>query len=191
MTVNWYDLNYDIIRKNYYEINCYRDIRKKDNKKIVPTFISNRGYKRISLIIEEKSKAKKYSIHRLVASTFIIVKEKHQNIVNHKDCNKQNNYYKNLEWSTQSENNLHAYDNNLATTKNQNHHFSVYSDDFIHRECHLLEKKMTIYDIIKELKIIDLNMYSRSSKEYQRIRFIIKSIRGKKCHRDIVLKYNF
>lgn len=47
-----------------------------------------------------------YHIHRLVAETYIenLLNKKE---VNHKDGNKHNNYYKNLEWVTPSENHLH------------------------------------------------------------------------------------
>jgi len=51
---------------------------------------------------------KQYSIHRLVAITWIKNKENLPQ-VNHKKGNKKNNYYKELEWCTQAQNNLHAY----------------------------------------------------------------------------------
>ncbi len=47
------------------------------------------------------------SVHKLVAVHFLeFVSGK--NLINHKDGNKENNYYMNLEWCTQRENNIHA-----------------------------------------------------------------------------------
>ena len=78
--------------------------------RFLSTKITN-GYENITLC--EKS----YSIHRLVALTFIPIPEKYNNlnkddlIVNHKDCNKLNNNLDNLEWLTQKENiNHHGKD---------------------------------------------------------------------------------
>ena len=77
----------------------------KKGKILVPMLHKN-GYLFIALPKKQKS------IHRLVAEAFI---PNPNNLpqVNHKDCNKQNNNFKNLEWCNQSYNTKHAYDNNL------------------------------------------------------------------------------
>jgi len=50
-------------------------------------------------------------VHRLVAEAFIPQTDG-CNIVNHLDCNKQNNNAQNLEWTTVSGNTKHCYKNN-------------------------------------------------------------------------------
>lgn len=53
-----------------------------------------------------------YTVHYLIAKTFILnVENKSQ--INHKDGNKLNNNVDNLEWCTQSENTIHAYNTGL------------------------------------------------------------------------------
>lgn len=51
---------------------------------------------------------KDYKVHRLVASVWIPKPDELQIVVNHKDFNKLNNSVENLEWTTHSENALHA-----------------------------------------------------------------------------------
>lgn len=51
-------------------------------------------------------------IHRLVA-TYFVPNPQNKSIVNHKDGNKLNNNFTNLEWVTISENTKHAYANGL------------------------------------------------------------------------------
>lgn len=53
------------------------------------------------------------TVHRLVADAFVL-KPDGCNVVNHLDCNKQNNNADNLEWTTVQGNTKHAYDNNKA-----------------------------------------------------------------------------
>lgn len=55
---------------------------------------------------------KQYKVHRLIAKTFI-KNFKNKPFVNHKDGNKGNNCYTNLEWVTAKENTEHARKNNL------------------------------------------------------------------------------
>lgn len=64
------------------------------------------GYKTISLV---KNKIKQtHMVHRLVANAFID-NPLNKPFVNHDDGDRSNNYYKNLIWSTNSENQLHSY----------------------------------------------------------------------------------
>lgn len=60
---------------------------------------------------------KKYiRIHRLVAELFLDNPNNYTQI-NHKDGNKLNNFVNNLEWTTNSQNTQHGYDNNLYKNK--------------------------------------------------------------------------
>lgn len=64
------------------------------------------GYLEVGL--HKENKRKLYYIHRLVALHFIDNLDCLQ-LVNHKDGDKTNNYYTNLEWCDLSENSSHAY----------------------------------------------------------------------------------
>lgn len=68
-------------------------------------------YPRVTM--KDKDRSITEYIHRLVALTFIPNIENKPE-VNHKDGNKLNNYVDNLEWSTESENTKHAYQNGLC-----------------------------------------------------------------------------
>ena len=83
------------------------NIRTRGN--IIPS-ISKKCYLQVCLTNKNT-----YSIHRLVALTFIENKENKPE-VNHKDGKKLNNYVSNLEWNTTQENLEHKRINNLGKT---------------------------------------------------------------------------
>lgn len=86
----------------------YGNVKSKRYNKPLKGDLNSCGYKRVQL----GSNKNKHFIHRLVAETFL-KKDLLREFVNHKDGNKQNNKVENLEWVTRSENDLHAYRNDL------------------------------------------------------------------------------
>lgn len=74
------------------------------------------------LIYDDNGKVRNKRAHRLVAECFISKEIGLE--VNHIDHNKQNNYYKNLEWVTSSENSIKYIQNLIKQNKSLNHHKS-------------------------------------------------------------------
>lgn len=74
--------------------------------RILKIRIQPNGYVYYDLHINKT--VKRFYCHRLVAQSFI-KNSQYKKCVNHIDGIKGNNYFKNLEWVTYSENHLHAY----------------------------------------------------------------------------------
>lgn len=83
-------------------------------EKIFKQRLSKEGYYRTALTV--KNKVSYLQVHRLVAEAFIDNPNNHP-VVNHKDGNKLNNHVSNLEWTTSSLNQKHAYDTGLKKKK--------------------------------------------------------------------------
>ena len=113
----WRDLNVPGVKPHLYEISNYGNIRnkKRGKGKILKTQVSNAGYKRLILQTgDPKLPERQFSIHRLVALTFIDNPDPlTKPFVNHKNGDKLNNFCDNLEWVTPQENLRHAVENNL------------------------------------------------------------------------------
>ncbi len=72
--------------------------------KLLKPWNNMHGYCNVNLMKDGERKV--FKVHRLVAEAFIPNPE-NKYAVNHKDGNKENNHYLNLEWCTKSENELH------------------------------------------------------------------------------------
>jgi hypothetical protein len=88
------------------EVTKYGDVRDLFTGAIKNQYVTNKGYLTTN-VKTNNDERKVRRIHQLVALAWIgPCPPDHE--VNHKDLNKKNNYYKNLEWVTSKENHLHA-----------------------------------------------------------------------------------
>lgn len=99
---------------------CERYTPFKNSRRFVPEKIfkaskNNSGYLTASLSIAI-GEMKSVLVHRVVAEHFTN-KPKNNYEVNHKDGNKLNNNYSNLEWTNRSKNQIHAYETGLNHSK--------------------------------------------------------------------------
>lgn len=99
--------------------------------KIIKLQVLKSGYVNVVLYINGSYVNK--PIHRVVCQVFN-ERIHNKNYVNHLDGNKQNNYYKNLQWCTCSENHKHAFDTGLHIPYDrhgENHPWVKFSDNDI------------------------------------------------------------
>lgn len=104
MNENWKPIN------DYYQISDSGNVHSLRRNIILKPSYHKNGY--LSVSLSSNKIVKRFYIHRLVAIAFIPNPENKPE-VNHKDGNKHNNVYTNLEWATYNENAKHAYKTNL------------------------------------------------------------------------------
>jgi len=90
----------------------YRGARRKE--KILKHCVGTNGYPKVSL--SREGRLKQISVHRLVALAFLPASHAALH-VNHKDGDKLNSHFSNLEWCTIQENNQHAFRTGLNVPK--------------------------------------------------------------------------
>ena len=73
-----------------------------------------KGY--LAVDLHKNGKVKTFYVHRLVAEAFLSPFTD-KKVINHINGNKMDNYYRNLEWSTYRDNNVHAIKTGLQNTK--------------------------------------------------------------------------
>ena len=94
----------DIEGFEQYQVSTWGRIRNKHTGVLLKPYYNKKGYLKVGL--SKNGKSHKFRVNRLVAMAFI------PNIfdlpqVNHKDGNKANNSFTNLEWVTDEENKRH------------------------------------------------------------------------------------
>lgn len=119
--------------------------------RIISQTLDADGY--LILRLHKKGIGKTFKAHRLVAQAFKR-NPKNKPQVNHKNGTKTDNRAVNLEWSTSSENILHALNMGLNTTRGQTHHWTCMSNqDVIKINELLLENELTLQQIADKFKV--------------------------------------
>lgn len=98
--------------KNEFYISNYGKVKNIRTNNIRKTSIHHSGYERLWVKSYTGEQISIY-IHKAVAELFVPNPD-NKPIVNHKDGNKLNNFFTNLEWVTQQENMQHAFKNKLC-----------------------------------------------------------------------------
>ena len=107
--------------KTVYEVSSWGRLKshayQTSNGRIIKGTLSKQGHRFLDVVTgwdEEKGRPtrKKIPVHKLVANYFVKNEDSDRKIsVIHKDYDKQNNHYTNLEWATPQEAGLHAWNN--------------------------------------------------------------------------------
>lgn len=119
---------------------------------------NGRGYLILGLMIEGKRKT--FGVHKLVARAYV---QNPDNLpeINHKDGDKYNNNFSNLEWCTRGANILHAYENNLRSATGINNARCKVTEDTVRDICSFLcsgrssaeiRDKGFDYDLVRAVK---------------------------------------
>ncbi len=125
-------------------------------KKVLKNRIDTKGYNYVDLY-DGKGNAKRYLLHRLVASLFVEGDNSLQ--VNHIDGVPTNNRFDNLEWVTAKQNSEHAVKIGL-TPRCEKHHLSKLTDTHV-TEIRILYSNGISQNEISSIYGIDQSVVSR------------------------------
>lgn len=103
-------------------VNCRGEKVAVRKEKILKYQVINSGYKVATLCIDYNKK--NVFVHRVIAESFVPNLDSKQE-VNHINGIKTDNRAENLEWSTSSQNKIHAYETGLMTSKKFNDKFGA------------------------------------------------------------------
>lgn len=120
---------------------------KKLKGKVLKKYIRFDGY--CTNAVSKNGKVCTKKIHILVADAFI-KKDKTRKFINHKNGDKSNNYYKNIERVTFKENMIHAYDTGLNNTYGENHHNGRLSNKQV---LEIFDSALTVRELKEKYKI--------------------------------------
>lgn len=167
--------------KPYYWISNMGRVYSEFNDSILCQQLDYRGYCVINLRLNN-NKNKLSKVHRLVALGFILcIGNPDLFQVNHKDGNKLNNKFWNLEWSTAYDNVHHAMDTGLRKSYGENVHTAILNNDIVVQISELLLQNKSYKEIIYILNLPD---NAQSIRRLERIR-------TKETWKNITSNYDF
>ena len=131
--------------------NQYAWIERQVSEKIMDVQTNRLGYLKIHLY--KDGKPKDFTVHQLVARAFLGEPPTPKHQVNHKNGNKADNNVTNLEWSTCSENQTHAYSIGLKNQKAEKNNGSKLTWELVNEIRELYAKGEVQKSISKRLGV--------------------------------------
>ena len=173
----FYYISYPNIRPYFYGINIYGEIISldKNREKIRKQDMDKRGYARI-ILINKDGVRKHVLISRLVAWEFVGHPENYNELeVNHVDGVHLNNYYKNLEWVTHNENNIHKTIYNLAASS-EKHGWNKHKEKVVIDVIKMIDEGVSAPNIASIIIQKYPKLYNKTKKDYNRLRGLVSKI---------------
>lgn len=167
MKENWLDIEgYE----SYYQVSNFGRVRSLDRyinaKNGSKAFCAGRVLKQDSsgrylrVCLMKSGKKKNFMVHRLVAKAFV-ENPNNKTQINHKDGNRFNNKYDNLEWCTPSENVYHAYKTKLTSAyKGSAHPLSKLTENDVIEIRYLREKGLVYKEIAQRYNVALTTIYA-------------------------------
>lgn len=136
-------------------------------------------YTRYKLRTVDKT-TKGFSIARLVAWEFVGQPENYFELeANHADGNPQNNFYKNIEWTTKQENSIHKVIYGLSASS-EKHGWNKHQEKIIREIINMILKNKDATEIARTIIDKHPDLYSSSSKyDYDRLRGLVSKIKNR------------
>jgi len=135
--------------KEFYKVSNFLRIKSfhKDKQKILTIGMTDDKYLRVQLNVNGKKKVKK--LHSIIGEVFVPNPLKLKEI-NHKDGNKMNCHWTNLEYSTRSKNIKHAFDLGLKNAKGENNTRCKLDNNKVRK---IFKSKETCYELAKTYSV--------------------------------------
>lgn len=129
-----------------YYVSAYGEVYSEISNKILKHSICRNGYH--TIVLYQGKKRINTSVHQLVATVYIDPKPADNYQVDHKDGNKDNNHYSNLEWVTFTENIRRGWKLGLYKAKpGENNSMATYSDELVIKILIELKNGVNINDV--------------------------------------------
>ena len=145
-------------------------------------FKNQAGYSRINLRTINGT-YKNYSIHRIVADTFIInLFPDFYDDVDHRDGNKDRNHFSNLQWCNNNQN-KHYASMNGQYEHGEDRYNAVYSDEFAAEICSQFQEGIPYKEVYKK--------YCSNKQESSTIGSFIYKLYHRKTRREITDKFKY
>lgn len=180
--INFRKVTYPGIIPNKYFISENGILYNSLSNKYPKYFIDKDGYFRVALDY------KKYYIHRLVAWEFHPETRDINLVIDHIDCNKQNNDYRNLEWVTSKENTHRAIANGLRNNIGEKNNLNKYPEKIIKYIFELLAEGKDNIEILRIL--LSLKDDPISSISEKKLYVLIHHLRSGKFWKHIAKNYS-